>query len=557
MADTPEDDRFQTQLELLRERYRERLGREIADLASLAGQLMESRDKRTAEARLASLRLGLHRMVGTAGTFGYPALSDQARLLEQQLDQTISDARPPHQALDNDFPDRVLLLANHLARTVSGSIVTEARAGAARERAPATAHILVAEAEAAAGRELQGALDQFGYRTSLAGDAADLRQLLDRTSPDVLVINAEFEDQGEPATRFLKQWQRSGPMVPPTIFIGSHDSFDTRHAVARAGGEGYYLKPVDAAKLADRVESLLDASSAEPYRVLIVDDDQELGEHYRLTLQAAGMTATLVTRPRGLLEAVHGSRPELVLMDMHMPEFFGVDLARMIRMQDEWAGLPIVFLSAETDIDEQINALGQGGDDFITKPIADRHLVAAVLARCRRARKLSELIARDSLTGLLTHARIKEALAVEFQRAQRTGRPATVAMLDIDRFKRINDSYGHAVGDRVIKALANLLRHRLRRTDVLGRYGGEEFVAVLPDCDVDKAEEIFDDVRRRLQALPFTGTTEDFSVTLSAGLASLLDYGLADDALQAADEALYTAKAGGRNRIHLARPLNA
>ncbi len=544
---------FNEQFELLRNRYRERLARDILDLASLAGLLLEGGERNHPETGLESLRLGLHRIVGSAGTFGFPRLSEEARRLEALLDQALRGTEPAWDVVGNDFPERLRALAGNLATDVVADGGPALRQPPA-ERAPTAAHVLIVQSNITLGRELREALDQFGYRTTLVTASPKLAEVFRQAMPDILVVDADFQAGNETAVRFLERWRERGRPTPPVIFTADADDFELRHAVARAGAEGFYLKPVDLAKLTNRIEGLLNAVAAEPFRVLIVDDDEELGEHYRLVLEDCGIDASLVTSPRAVLEAVHSSRPELVLMDiMLMPGFSGADLARMIRMHDEWASLPIVFLSAETNIDAQISALGQGGDDFITKPIADRHLAAAVLARCRRSRQLSELIARDSLTGLLKHARIKEALAVEYDRACRTGRPASVAMLDIDHFKRVNDAHGHAVGDRVIKSLANLLRHRLRRTDVLGRYGGEEFVAVLPDRDVLQAEQIFDDVRKRLQSLPFTDGKGEFTVTLSAGLAPLQDYPLAEDALNAADGALYAAKSQGRNRVHVTR----
>ncbi|MDC6636318.1 diguanylate cyclase, partial [Leclercia adecarboxylata] len=163
----------------------------------------------------------------------------------------------------------------------------------------------------------------------------------------------------------------------------------------------------------------------------------------------------------------------VLLLDVNMPDCSGPELAQMIRLHDEWLRVTIIYLSAETDAHRQMAALLKAGDDFITKPISDNALVAAVYSHSQRARSLSTALARDSLTGLLKHADIKEQLALEVQRATRSGKPASVVMLDLDHFKGVNDTYGHAAGDNVIRALANLLRQRLRRIDSLGRYGGE------------------------------------------------------------------------------------
>lgn len=223
----------------------------------------------------------------------------------------------------------------------------------------------------------------------------------------------------------------------------------------------------------------------------------------------------------------------------------------MIRQYDEWVALPIVYLSAETDLDEQIRALGRGADDFLTKPISDAQLVAAVKVRAARSRQLGDLMSKDSLTGLLKHARIKEEVENELQRARRHDKPVCVVMTDIDHFKKVNDTYGHAAGDRVIKALAQLLKQRLRKTDAIGRYGGEEFAIVLPECAPDSAKATMDDIRQRFAALRFIQGEQEFSVTLSAGIASSEAGDSPGQLLVAADEALYQAKHGGRNQVRL------
>lgn len=150
----------------------------------------------------------------------------------------------------------------------------------------------------------------------------------------------------------------------------------------------------------------------------------------------------------------------------------------------------------------------------------------------------------------MKHSRIKEQVDAELSRAARTGENLSVVMLDLDHFKLVNDTYGHPAGDKVIKAVAHLLRQRLRKTDAVGRYGGEEFVAVLPRCSGEEARALLDDVRQRMRDITFTADQRSFNVTLSAGIA-VYRPGVerAEQLLQEADTALYRAKAEGRNRI--------
>ena len=285
-------------------------------------------------------------------------------------------------------------------------------------------------------------------------------------------------------------------------------------------------------------------------RLLIIEDDLTLAEHYRLALLSGGIDANILHNPHELISQLAAFNPDLVLMDLYMPDLSGPELAGIIRQHERWTSLPVVYLSAETDLDRQIEALRHGADDFITKPIADASLIALVRARIERGRQIDALVTRDSLTGLLRHATIKEAIHAEIKRAVRTRHPVSVAIIDIDHFKQVNDRHGHATGDVVITATANLLRQRLRQSDLIGRYGGEEFVVVLVDCDASDAEKLLEDIRQRFASIRFGRAGSEFNCTLSAGLASLSVCG--NNLLPAADAALYRAKAAGRNRVEVA-----
>jgi diguanylate cyclase (GGDEF)-like protein len=233
-----------------------------------------------------------------------------------------------------------------------------------------------------------------------------------------------------------------------------------------------------------------------------------------------------------------------------MPQCSGIELAQVIRQQDPFVSIPIVFLSAEDDTDKQLIAMSGGGDDFLTKPISAHHLISAVIARAIRSRTLRSEMIEDSLTGLLNHTRILEQLDLEIVRSKRNASPLSFAMIDIDHFKTINDSHGHPVGDRVIKGLARLLKQRLRKMDSIGRYGGEEFAIIFPQTEGKELLNKLEEIRRGFSKLLHRSADPliEFSATFSIGLAQLTDtINTVDKMVQAADKALYMAKEQGRN----------
>ncbi len=546
-----------SELRALREAYRQRLASELPELERLVDALASDSE---APPLLEDLKHALHRMAGSAGTFGFPELGTAARSLEVRIQEW---TQPPGTTMPTS---QDLLGLQRDVRALCGQIpdylpaTTPSGDSGAHAEHPSRINgeivICLVEDEEPLASELQRVFGHFGYvvhRHTLLSEAA---QAIRRRKPDVLILDVAFHTNGLNTIEHMVLTPEFKDLGRPIIFLSDRDTFEVRVQAARIGAEGFLPKPVDVPKLIDRVEQAIRRKQDIPYRLLIVDDDEELAKHYALVLRTAGMEARTLSDPRRILDVMDEFQPELILMDVAMPGYTGMDLARVIRMHEEWLSMPIIYLSAEANKDRQLSALSSGGDDFLTKPISDRHLTVAVSIRAARMRQITELMVKDSLTGLLKHSRIKDLLAQEFARAQREGTCLCVAMLDIDHFKKVNDTYGHVVGDQVIKALAHLLKQRLRKTDGIGRYGGEEFAVVLPRCEPEAARELLNDIRARFKEIGFTAEGEVFTVTLSAGAVMADAFSDASAMLVAADEALYDAKRSGRDRVRLGRSMS-
>jgi len=305
-------------------------------------------------------------------------------------------------------------------------------------------------------------------------------------------------------------------------------------------------QPVILAKLIELCGSQEEA----PYRVLVVEDSPTTSKSIQRTLALCGGIEThAIARPHDVLECLTRFQPDLILMDMFMPGCTGVEAARVIRQHPEFLSTPIVYLSGDTNVPLQIEALRLGGDHFLTKPFNPVVLNAIIQTKIARYRTLRRAMLHDSLTGLLNHTASKDKLGAAIRQAVAEQQPLSVAMIDIDHFKKINDSYGHPMGDQVIRSVAWFLKQRLRKTDLIGRYGGEEFLLVLPEADVDLAMEVLDRIRRDFSLIkhPFNETW--FSATFSGGVTQLETQACAGALIKQADEALYAAKRAGRNRV--------
>lgn len=507
-------------------------------------------DSREALADLLSLT---HTLAGSAETFGYGEVSRLAGSAERLLRACVMAEAP---ALPGVSVQALTSLFADLERAATAGRQADA-AGPGRPATPVPnapgrgrdSLIYLIDADEGLCRWLGERVEPFGY--FLHGFSSVEAALAAPRRPDVVLLDLALHDSG----RWADATHCFGARAS-VVFMTPRADFQARLAAVRAGCAGYLVKPVDALDLVYVLDDLTGRQEADPYRILIVDDDEALPDAFALALREAGMEAAVLREPTRILDTMAEVMPDLVLLDMYMPGCNGMELAQVLRQHRRFLGTPIVFLSREGDRDLQLAAMRPGVDDFLTKPIRSGHLAEAVMLRAERGRTLRAAMQTDSLTGLLNHAHFKERLATEIARSRRNGTPLSVVLLDIDHFKRVNDTYGHMAGDRVIRTLSRLLSHRLRRSDIIGRYGGEEFAVALPDTDERDAHRVIDTLRDAFTKLEFSSAGLTFSMTFSAGIAGDDGESGASTLLSYADTALYAAKRIGRNRVTRASSLD-
>ncbi|MCF5733087.1 response regulator [Pseudomonas syringae] len=393
-------------------------------------------------------------------------------------------------------------------------------------------------------------LEFFGLAALSLHNVAEFQRAMAQRHPAAIVMDVDFSGPGK-GLELASQAQEGLEQKLPLLFFSVNETdTPTRLAAVRAGGEEFLTGALEASSLLEKIEVLTCVAQYEPYKVLIIDDSRAQALHTERVLNAAGIVTRVLLDPIQAMSELAEFQPDLIILDMYMPGCTGTELAKVIRHNDRYVSVPIIYLSAEDDQDKQLDAMSEGGDDFLTKPIKPRHLITTVRNRAARARNLKARMVRDSLTGLYNHTHILQLLEDCSFRSRREGKPLCFAMLDIDHFKRVNDSHGHPMGDRVIKSLALFLKQCLRKTDFIGRYGGEEFAIVMPDTDIQSAHGVLDDIRHRFAEIHYPAQPADLFCTFSAGVVAL---GAHDDSLSLAsqaDTALYCAKHAGRNRVH-------
>ncbi len=397
-------------------------------------------------------------------------------------------------------------------------------------------------------------ITHFGYYVQHARDIKSLANVIADHHSIALLVDIDPDDNHCSESSIFDEISRLQLASLAIIFISELDNQDLRLKAIHAGGTAFFTKPINIVSLVDKLDAL-DRTHSNPQspRVLIIEDQYTVASYYQMVMRMSGIEAQIATQSSAVLEHVREFHPDLILMDTFMSDMNTADLARVIRQINDFVSIPIIFLSSEDDFGKRIEALNLGGDDFLVKPIKASHLKAVVQSRLERSKILRSYMVRDSLTNLLNHTAFRNTLAQEVNRGKRQNTYLSLAMLDIDHFKMVNDTYGHAAGDSVLKGLSRLLKQRLRNYDIVGRYGGDELVALLIDCDEEKALKIMEEIRIHFSEIVFyPDNQKPLYLTFSCGISTFPRFQTAEELSDAADQALYSSKAAGRNQIRIA-----
>lgn len=487
----------------------------------------------------------IHSLCGSAATYGYNTIAANARTLEVYLKPIVTQ-----ESLTEVQQNDITKYLNNLTK----SLLTTAPEQLTFEHKPisttiTTNQIYIFDNDDNFVNEIQISALENGYTIIRLNKLQDLKAIPTTQQPAAIIVKIDTINTDEMAE--LQKFQSNDNPVPIFCTATSGNILMRLKAIRIGKNANFILKPIESENLIKKLDQLTGLKQSDPYRILIIDDSHSLAEYYALLLTDAGMVTRFITNPLLLIETINDFQPDLLLMDVYMPECTGLELATVLRQEEQYTRIPIIFLSTEDDRLKQLTALNIGGDDFLTKPIIPQHLINVVMSRAKRAGILRSFMTKDSLTGLLNHTNLLHRLDVELMRAKRQCEPLAFVMLDIDHFKLVNDQYGHPMGDKVLGKLSGLLLSSLRKTDIVGRYGGEEFAIILPATDPMAAYQICEKIRIQFSKISFNYNDILFNVTLSGGIATYPQLNDFIKLINLSDEALYAAKHNGRNQIQL------
>jgi diguanylate cyclase (GGDEF)-like protein len=498
---------------------------EHAVVALLEGELRE--DQR-AEAERAA-----HKIAGAAGSFGFAAASEQARAIELQLRSGVS------------LEDGQRLA--ELVLEIRGDFDRDPQRGedASAAGGPPTVDVLIVGDEVLAARDLQADLTARGLRVGVAKDEGDVELRLNAATK-VVDLSAPL------AESFMNKLGDERHAL--VIGITADAALGARVDFARRGGHVLLSPDLTAREIADAVVAMREQQREKTAHVLLVDDDVAVLDLMATLLPAHGFEVTTLDDPSRFWQTLEAQNPDALVLDLEMPGFNGTELCRAVRADLRWSQLPVLFMTTRGDPESVRAVFAAGADDYMTKPVGEQELVQRIRNRLARVQALRDLADRDPLTGLANRRKASEQLARLERLSKRYGQPLTLAIVDLDHFKDVNDSFGHDIGDEVLRRLARRLELEFRGEDVVARWGGEEFLIGMYGMPgamaVERLQRLLDDWQRERFKDRLGGF---FGSTFTVGLAELPGAAESLDELQrAADEALYRAKAAGRSRIQAA-----
>lgn len=291
-------------------------------------------------------------------------------------------------------------------------------------------------------------------------------------------------------------------------------------------------------------------------KVLVIDDNPQNIRLLKEILEDENFLVYTSDSGLAILEIVTNINPDLILLDIMMPEVDGYEVCEVLKGNSLTQDIPIIMITAKTEGEDVKRALDLGAFDYIKKPVDEVEVVARVQSALRykqQQNKLKEMASRDGLTGAYNHALLIELFQKELAKQKRSGGNIAFIMLDIDYFKKVNDTYGHMAGDVVLKELTQIITHNVRNSDIIGRYGGEEFGIVLTDIQLDTVYQLCERIRQSIESNVFAIGTESLNITVSMGVyfKTAGDNISMGEMIKKADEALYKAKHTGRNKVEI------
>jgi len=447
-----------------------------------------------------------HKLAGSLGMFGF-----EGSQLAREIEQMFQGKTPLGQNQALHLSELLVALRRELQRTTSAPVFEP-------ESVVHLPLLLVVDDDSSLAKQLVMEAAMLGMRIHVAITMAQARDAIFCERPHVVLLNLGSPGSVEDSLRLLAELNTCKPPVP-VLVLTAQDRLINRVKVARLGGRGFLHKSMPSTQLLEAVTQVLE-SSREEAKVMAVDDDPQVLYGLRTLLEPWGIRVRTLDDPGRFWDTLKEFAPELLILDVEMPYLSGIELCQVVRNDPHWSRLPVLFISAHTDADTVNRVFAAGADDYVSKPIVGPELVTRVFNRLERSRLLRSMAETDALTGVVNRRKSIQELNRFLRLADNHCQPLCLAILELNHFKQINDQYGHAFGDRVLCRLGELLRRTFHSEDIVGRWGGVQFVIGMYGMTRRVGVERLAEVLETLHQQEFTNPNgTGFQVSFSAGVA--------------------------------------
>ena len=438
-----------------------------------------------------------HKLAGVLGMFSRDAGTEIAREIETLLqDNQVLDSLQQEKFISL-VRDLDSLLALDETLTLNSSIETP--------------KLLLISADTQLSQELQ----QLGKTQGIGWHRVDNIRLaktwLQTISPYIVAIDTETVNQKQEYLSLITELTARTPAIPTLVLAPSERSSDQpdgmtllRIAVARAGASSFLVKPVASAIVWQTTKQLLERNQSAIASILIVDDDIVFLSALRSMLEPWGLKVTTLEEPLSFWEILQATKPDLVILDVEMPEINGIELCQALRSDPDWQELPTLFLTARQDAETIQQVFEVGGDDYISKPVVGAELIARINNRLDRSHLLHTLATQDRLTGLKNRTQSSREIEILLQQAKKLNQPLCLAILKMTQLQQINLKYGHPIGDRVLAQWGKVIQAALRSNEVTGYWGNGDFIISIPNLNQTQGKEHLTEVLTILRKQIFT-----------------------------------------------------
>lgn len=433
--------------------------------------------------------------------------------------------------------------------------------------------IMVVDDSSTIRKIIQRELSKADYEVMLAKSGMEAMAMLEwaDTLPDLITLDIDMPNMnGFEVCEKIRDAAEGGDKRKqliakvPIVFVSANDTIDNRQRGYELGVIDFISKPFTSGKILNTIDNILNAQEQfADMTALIVEDSPFIRRIVRNILARHGLKIHEVSSGEEALEVVKNEnfKIDIVITDYIMPGMSGEDLCRTLRSLEPLEQVPIFFISSVESKETILGFFKVGANDYLPKPFTEEEFRARILTHLRNRKYVKELeylnaklkyhAEHDALTGVYNRGYFQKELDPCFAHSKYKKEELCCILVDLDYFKRVNDNFGHAVGDMVLIKFAEILKKNRRSSDIAARYGGEEFVLLLPDTSLAESKAIAEQLHRAAEGFIYSDGSTELQVTISLGVASLQDHKPEnpDRLLIMADEALYAAKAHGRNRV--------